>query len=84
MPSTTLRELPPAEPVQMRAILHRAWYGALLAFPPCLLSPAKRCTILPDSAGRGCPWQGAMGRSPVLAARLCSRRRRPRGGGCGG
>ena len=84
MPSTTLREIPPAEPVQMRAILRRAQYGALLAFHPCLLSPAKRCTILPDSAGRGCPWQGDMGRSPVLAARLCSRRRRPRVGGCGG
>jgi hypothetical protein len=32
MPSTTLLEIPPAEPVQRRAILRRARYGSLLAF----------------------------------------------------
>ena len=37
MPSTTLLEIPPAEQVQMRAILRRARYGYLLAFPILLL-----------------------------------------------
>ena len=32
MPSTTLLEVPPAEQVQMRALLRRARYGYLLAF----------------------------------------------------
>jgi hypothetical protein len=32
MLSTTLLEIPPAEPVQRRAILRRARYGSLLAF----------------------------------------------------
>jgi hypothetical protein len=32
VPSTTLLEIPPAEQVQMRAILRRARYGYLLAF----------------------------------------------------
>jgi hypothetical protein len=32
MPSTTLLEIPPAEPVQRRAILRRVRYGSLLAF----------------------------------------------------
>ncbi len=42
MPSTTLLELPPAEQVQMRAILRRARYGYLLAFHILLLCVAGR------------------------------------------
>jgi hypothetical protein len=32
VPSTTLLEIPPAEQVQMRAVLRRTRYGYLLAF----------------------------------------------------
>jgi Winged helix-turn helix len=42
VPSTTLLEIPPAEQVQMRAILRRARYGSLLAFPILLLCAAGR------------------------------------------
>jgi hypothetical protein len=42
MPSTTLLESPPAEPVQMRAILRRARYGSLLAFHSLRLCAAGR------------------------------------------
>src|SRR5262245_39007198 len=42
MPSTTLLEIPPAEQVQMRAILRRARYGYLLAFHILLLCAAGR------------------------------------------
>src|SRR5262249_12278295 len=42
MPSTTLLEIPPAEQVQMRAILRRARYGYLLAFHILLLGAAGR------------------------------------------
>ncbi len=42
MPSTTLLEMPPAEQVQMRAILRRARYGYLLAFHILLLCAAGR------------------------------------------
>lgn len=42
MPSTTLLEIPPAEQVQMRALLRRARYGYLLAFHILLLCAAGR------------------------------------------
>ena len=42
MPSTTLLEIPPAEQVQMRAILRRTRYGYLLAFHILLLCAAGR------------------------------------------
>jgi transposase len=42
VPSTTLLEIPPAEQVQMRAILRRARYGSLLAFHIVLLCAAGR------------------------------------------
>src|SRR5262247_3634377 len=42
MPSTTLLEIPPAEQVQMRAILRRARYGYLLAFHILLLCAVGR------------------------------------------
>lgn len=42
MPSTTLLEMPPEEQAQMRAILRRARYGYLLAFPILLLCAAGR------------------------------------------
>jgi transposase len=42
VPSTTLLEIPPAEQVQMRAILRRARYGYLLAFHILLLYAAGR------------------------------------------
>ena len=42
MPSTTLLEIPPAEQVQMRAILRRTRYGYLLAFHSLLLCAAGR------------------------------------------
>ena len=42
MPSTTLREIPPAEQVQMRVILRRARYGDLLAFHILWLCAAGR------------------------------------------
>ena len=42
VPSTTLLEIPPAEQVQMRAILRRARYGSLLAFHILLLCVAGR------------------------------------------
>src|SRR5262245_47814180 len=42
VPSTTLLELPPAEQVQIRALLRRARYGSLLAFPILLLCAAGR------------------------------------------
>jgi len=42
VPSTTLRELLPAEPGQRRAILRRTRYGSLLAFPIVLLWAAGR------------------------------------------
>jgi hypothetical protein len=42
MPSTTFLEIPPAEQVQMRAILRRARYGYLLAFHILLLCAAGR------------------------------------------
>ena len=32
MPSTTLREIPPKEQAQRRALLRRARYGSLMAF----------------------------------------------------
>jgi len=42
VPSTTILEIPPAEQVQMRAILRRARYGYLLAFHVLLLCAAGR------------------------------------------
>jgi transposase len=42
MPSTTVLEIPPAEQVQMRAILRRARYGYLLAFHILLLCAVGR------------------------------------------
>jgi hypothetical protein len=42
VPSTTLLEIPPAEQVQMRAILRRTRYGSLRAFPILLLCAAGR------------------------------------------
>ena len=42
MPSTTLLEIPPAEQVQMRAVLRRPRYGYLLAFHILLLCAAGR------------------------------------------
>lgn len=42
MPSTTLLEVPPDEQAQMRAILRRARYSSLLAFPILLLCAAGR------------------------------------------
>jgi transposase len=42
VPSTTLLEIPPAEQVQMRAILRRARYGYLLAFHILLLCATGR------------------------------------------
>jgi transposase len=42
VPSTTLLELPPAEQVQMRAVLRRTRYGYLLAFHILLLCAAGR------------------------------------------
>ena len=42
MPSTTLLEIPPAEQVQMRAVLRRTRYGSLLAFHIILLCAAGR------------------------------------------
>ncbi len=42
MPSTTFLEIPPAEQVQMRAILRRARYGYLLAFHILLLCAVDR------------------------------------------
>ena len=42
VPSTTLLELPPAEQVQMRAILRRARHGYLLAFHGLWLCAAGR------------------------------------------
>jgi hypothetical protein len=42
VPSTTLREILPAEQVQMRAILRRTRYGYLLAFHILLLCAAGR------------------------------------------
>jgi Homeodomain-like domain len=42
VPSTTILEIPPAEQVQMRAILRRARYGSLLAFHVLLLCTADR------------------------------------------
>jgi len=42
VPSTTLLEIPPAEQVQMRAILRRTRYGYLLAFHILLLCAAGR------------------------------------------
>ena len=42
MPSTTLLEIPPAEQVQMRAVLRRTRYGYLLAFHILLLCAAGR------------------------------------------
>jgi putative transposase len=42
MPSTTLLEIPPEEQLQMRAILHRARYGYLLAFHILLLCAVGR------------------------------------------
>ena len=42
MPLTTLREIPPAEQGQMRALLRRARYGYRLAFPILLLCAAGR------------------------------------------
>ena len=42
MPSTTLLEIPPAEQVQMRAVLRRMRYGSLLAFHILLLCAAGR------------------------------------------
>ena len=42
MLSTTLREIPPAEQVQMRAVLRRTRYGYLLAFHILLLCAAGR------------------------------------------
>jgi hypothetical protein len=42
VPSTTILEIPPAEPVQMRAVLRRTRYGYLLAFHILLLCAAGR------------------------------------------
>src|SRR6516165_5722309 len=42
VPSTTLLEIPPAEQVQMRAVLRRPRYGYLLAFHVLLLCAAGR------------------------------------------
>jgi hypothetical protein len=42
MPSTTFLEIPPAEHVQMRAVLRRARYGSLLACHIFLLCAAGR------------------------------------------
>jgi transposase len=42
VPSTTLLEIPPAEQVQMRAVLRRMRYGYLLAFHILLLCAAGR------------------------------------------
>src|SRR5262245_58574601 len=42
VPSTTLLELPPAEQVQMRAVLRRTRYGSLLAFQILLVWAAGR------------------------------------------
>ena len=42
MPSTTLLEIPPAEQVQMRAVLRRTRCGYLLAFHILLLCAAGR------------------------------------------
>src|SRR4029434_3482868 len=42
VPSTTLLEIPPAEQVQMRAVLRRARYGYLLALHVLLLCAAGR------------------------------------------
>lgn len=42
MPSTTLLEIPPAEQVQMRAVLRRTRYGYLLAFHILLVCAAGR------------------------------------------
>src|SRR5215467_6358551 len=42
VPSTTLLEIPPAEQVQMRAVLRRTRYGYLLAFHLLLLCAAGR------------------------------------------
>src|SRR6516225_10797731 len=42
VPSTTLLEIPPAEQVQMRAVLRRPRYGYLLAFHILLLCAAGR------------------------------------------
>jgi len=42
VPSTTLLEIPPAEQVQMRAVLRRTRYGYLLAFHLVLLCAAGR------------------------------------------
>jgi transposase len=42
VPSTTLLEIPPAEQVQMRAVLRRTRYGYLLAFHILLLCAAGR------------------------------------------
>jgi len=42
MPSATLLEIPPEEQAPMRAILHRARYGSLLAFHILLLCAAGR------------------------------------------
>jgi hypothetical protein len=42
VPSTTLLEIPPAEQVQMRAVLRRTRYGSLLAFHIFLLCAAGR------------------------------------------
>jgi Homeodomain-like domain len=42
VPSTTLLEMPPEEQAQMRAILHRARYGYLLAFHILLLCVVGR------------------------------------------
>jgi Homeodomain-like domain len=42
VPSTTILEIPPAEQIQMRAILRRARYGYLLAFHILLLCAAGR------------------------------------------
>jgi hypothetical protein len=42
VPSTTLLEIPPAEQVQIRAILRRTRYGYLLAFHILLLCAAGR------------------------------------------
>jgi len=51
VPSTTLLEIPPAEPVQRRASLRRARYGSLLAFPILLRwaggrTPTERAAFL--------------------------------------
>src|SRR5215831_1938468 len=42
VPSTTFLEIPPAEQVQMRAVLRRTRYGYLLAFHLLLLCAAGR------------------------------------------